>query len=281
MRSLLRYLIKNYAFLLFLLLEVVSLVFVFNYNKYQKVQYLNSANRLSASVYNSFTSVIQYFELAKVNESLAEENARLKTGSALLLSEEMEADTISGIFADKDSNYRYISARIINNSVNKTLNYVTLNKGKKDGVKPDMGIVSPQGVVGVVVSVSDSYSVGFSVLNSRWGVSAKLKSSGYFGPLAWNGGDYQIAELMEIPFHVELAVGDTVVTSSYSATFPEGVMIGTIQSFYKPDGESFYQIKVKLSTDFKSIRYVEIVDNLDREQLIQLNELMEDGQNFN
>lgn len=273
--------IKNYAFLLFLLLEVVSLVFVFNYNKYQRVQYLNSANRLSASVYNSFSSVVQYFELAKVNESLAEENARLKTGSALLLSEKMAADTVSGIFADNDSNYRYISARIINNSVNKALNYVTLNKGEKDGVKPDMGIVSPQGVVGVVVSVSDSYSVGFSVLNSRWGVSAKLKNSGYFGPLAWNGGDYQIAELMEIPFHVELAVGDTVVTSSYSATFPEGVMIGTIQSFNKPDGESFYQIKVKLSTDFKSIRYVEIVDNLDREQLIQLNELMEDGQTFN
>jgi len=144
-----------------------------------------------------------------------------------------------------------------------------------------MGIVSPQGIVGVVVSVSESYSVGFSVLNNRWGVSAKLKASGYFGPLAWNGGDYQVAELMEIPFHVELAVGDTVVTSSYSATFPEGVMIGTIQSYTKPEGESFYQIKVKLATDFKSVHYVEIVDNLDKDQLILLNELMEDGQTFN
>lgn len=273
--------IKNYAFLLFLLLEVVSLVFVFNYNKYQKVQYLNSANYISATVYNTFNSVVQYFELAKVNKSLAEENARLKSPSELFLNQRLVSDSVSTLFVEADSSYRYISAKVINNSVNKTLNYITLNKGKKHGVEPDMGIVSPQGIVGVVVSVSDSYSVGFSVLNNRWGVSAKLKKSGYFGPLAWNGGDYQVAELMEIPFHVELAVGDTIVTSSYSATFPEGVMIGTIQSYNRPEGESFYQIRVKLATDFKSVHYVEIVDNLDKEQLIQLNELMEDGQTFN
>lgn len=241
------------------------------------MQYLNSANYVSATVYNSFNSVIQYFELAKVNKSLAEENARLKSPSELFLSETQESDSVSSLFIEVDSSYRYISARVINNSVNKALNYLTLNKGKKDGVKPDMGIVSTQGIVGLIVSVSESYSVGFSVLNSRWGVSAKLKNSGYFGPLAWNGEDYQMTELMEIPFHVELAVGDTVVTSSYSATFPEGVMIGTIQSFNKPDGENFYQIQVKLATNFKSVHYVDIIDNLDREELNRLNELMEDG----
>lgn len=279
MRSLFRYLIKNYAFLLFLLLEVVSLVFVFNYNHYQKVQYLNSSNYISATVYNSFSSVIQYFELAKVNKNLAEENARLKSSTTHIQSNII--DTLSTEFVEVDSIYRYISARIINNSVNKSLNYITLNKGAKHGVEPDMGIVSPLGIVGVVTAVSESYSVGFSVLNNRWGVSAKLKKSGYFGPLAWNGGDYQIAELVEIPFHVELAVGDTVVTSSYSATFPEGVMIGTIQSYNKPEGESFYEIKVKLATDFKSIHYVEIVDNLDKAQLNKLNELIEDGKTIN
>ncbi len=275
MRSLLRYLIKNYAFLLFIFLEVVSLLFVFNFNKYQKVQYLNSSNRITASVYNSFNSVIEYFELAKVNRSLAEENARLKSSSQLSSHLTIITDSVSTNFIQSNSDYRYISAWVINNSVNKALNYITLNKGRKDGVKPDMGIVSPQGIVGVVVTVSENYAMGFSVLNKRWGASAKLKKSGYFGPVEWSGGDYQIANLMEIPFHVKLAVGDTIVTSSYSAVFPEGIMIGTVHSFARPEGESFYQIEIKLGTDFKSIHYVEVVDNLDKAQLNELNNLIE------
>jgi rod shape-determining protein MreC len=273
MRGLLRYLIKNYAFLLFIFLEVVSLLFVFNFNKYQRVQYLNSSNQITASVYNSFHSVVEYFSLTKVNQSLAEENARLKSFNKL--SSEILSDSISTSFIQKKPGYRYISALVINNSVNKTLNYITLNKGRKDGVKPDMGIVSPQGIVGVVVTVSENYAMGFSVLNKRWGASAKLKKSGYFGPVEWSGGDYQIAKLMEIPFHVELAVGDTIVTSSYSAVFPEGILIGTVHSFEQPKGESFYQIKIKLATDFKSIHYVEVVDNLDKAQLNELNNLIE------
>ena len=275
MRGLLRYLIKNYAFLLFLLLEVISLLFVFNFNKYQKVQYLNSSSQMTASVYNSFHSITEYFSLTKVNQSLAEENAKLKSAQSYSLN--ITTDSVSANFIQKNSTYQFISALVINNSVNKTLNYITLNKGRKDGVKPDMGIVSPQGIVGVVVTVSENYAMGFSVLNKRWGVSAKLKKSGYFGPIEWSGGDYQIANLMEIPFHVELAVGDTIVTSSYSGVFPEGILIGTVHSFEQPEGESFYQIRIKLATDFKSIHYVEVVDNLNKAQLNELNNLIENG----
>ncbi len=231
---------------------------------------------MTASVYNSFNSVVEYFKLAKVNISLAEENARLKS-SAQLVDTLTYVDSVSANFIQLNSNYRYISAHVVNNSVNKTLNYITLNKGRKDGVKPDMGIVSPQGIVGVVVTVQENFAMGFSVLNRRWGASAKLKKSGYFGPIEWSGGDYQIAKLLEIPFHVELAVGDTIVTSSYSAVFPEGIMIGTIHSFERPDGESFYQIEIKLATDFKSISYVEVVDNLDKAELSELDNLIENG----
>ncbi len=276
MRSLLRYLINNYAFLLFLFLEVVSLVFVFNFNKYQKVQYLNSSNRITASVYNSFDSVIKYFELAKVNRSLAEENAKLKSSLQSTSEIKMISDPILFETNRVDSMFRYFSARVINNSVNKTLNYITLNKGRKDGVKPDMGIVSPDGIVGVVISVSESYALGFSVLNSRWGPSGKLKKNGFFGPIEWNGDDYRIADLREIPFHVELAVGDTIVTSGHSTIFPEGLMIGTIHSFSQPEGESFYKIKVKLATDFKSIHFVDVIENLDKEELTELENLIED-----
>jgi rod shape-determining protein MreC len=280
MKSLLRYLINNFTFLLFIILEVVSLVFVFNYNKYHKVQYLNSSNWATASVYNSFKSVIQYFELAKVNQGLAEENAKLKSfiQSDLLLE---KADSLLAEINQEDSTYRYIPTRIINNSVNKANNYITLNKGRKDGVKPDQGIVSSNGIVGVVTGVSDSYAVGFSVLNKRWGPSGKLKNSGYFGPVEWDGSDYQMADFKEIPFHVKLAVGDTIVTSGYSTFFPEGITIGTIHSFSQPEGESFYKIRIKLSIDFKSIHFVNTIENIEKEEIKELEILLENGEPAN
>jgi rod shape-determining protein MreC len=276
MRSLLRYLIKNYAFLLFLFLEVVSLVFVFNYNKYQKVQYLNSSNHISSTVYNSFNSVVKYFELAQVNRSLAEENARLKTFIQFNSELAVSPDSLfSGIQAD--TIFQFISARVINNSVNKINNYLTLNKGRKHGVKPDQGIVSQGGIVGVVTSVSESYAYGFSVLNGRWGPSGKLKNSDFFGPIEWDGDDYQMVNLKEIPFHVELAEGDTIVTSGYSTYFPEGLMIGTIHSFDQPEGGSFYKIRIKLAVDFKSIHFVNIIENLSKEELTELENPNKDG----
>lgn len=257
------------------------MVFVFNYNKYQKVQYLNSSNRITASVYNSYNSVVQYFELAKVNRSLAEENAKLKSRFQTVTSGEIIADSVFRGTLLANPNYRYISARVINNSVNKKYNYITLNRGRKQGVEPDMGIVSNNGIVGVVTSVSESYALGFSVLNSRWGPSAKLKKSGFYGPIEWNGDDYQFVKLMEIPFHVEMAVGDTIVTSGHSSVFPEGIMIGVIQSFSQPEGGSFYDINVKLATDFKSIHFVEVIDNIDKEQLKQLEDLTKNGASNN
>ena len=230
MRALLRYIIRNHFFILFILLEVFSFFLLFNYNKYQKAQYLNSANAVTASVYNSFNSVVRYFGLNAVNEDLALENARLKS----LLTDRKLAE-----IENSDSTFSFVSARVIHNSVNKQSNYITLDKGSKHGIKPDQGIINAQGVVGVVTNVSESYSMGLSLLNQRWGISAKLKSSGFFGSVAWKGGDYRMAELLEIPFHVKLNRGDTVVTSAYSLIFPEGIMIGVIDSIEQPEGENY------------------------------------------
>ncbi len=156
-----------------------------------------------------------------------------------------------------DSLFHFISAKVINNSVNKQYNYITLNKGRKDGIKPDQGIVNSDGVVGIITNVSESFSVGFSVLNKRWGVSAKHKKSGTFGPISWDGHDYQYANLKGIPFHVELAIGDTIVTSSYSSVFPEGVFIGTVSEFEEPSGENYYNIIIKLAVNFKALSLCE------------------------
>jgi len=267
MRGLLRYLLKNYAFLLFLILEVFSFTLIFNFNSYQRVKYLNSSNKFTATIYNSFNAVGSYFSLASVNRKLAKENAQLKSLISDLPYIRITPYSIVSKAEITDSLYRFISARVINNSVDKQDNYITLNKGRKQGIKPDQGIINSDGIVGVVTHVSDNFSLGFSVLNKRWGASAKLKKSGTFGPLSWDGEDSRYANLTGIPFHVELAVGDTVVTSSYSSVFPEGIMIGTVFSIDQPSGENYYHISVQLAVDFRAISYVDVVENLKKDEL--------------
>lgn len=267
MRGLLRYLLKNYAFLLFLLLEVFSFILIFNFNSYQKARYLNSSNQITGTVYNTYNAIGRYFSLASVNRKLARENAMLKSLISDLPYVRVTPYSVVMNAEITDSVYRFISARVINNSVDKQNNYITLNKGRKHGIKPDQGILNSDGIVGVITHVSESYSLGFSVLNKRWGASAKLKKSGTFGPLSWDGKDSRLANLTGIPFHVELAVGDTVVTSSYSSVFPEGIMIGTIHSLEKPAGENYYNISVQLSVNFRALSYVDVVENLKKDEI--------------
>lgn len=274
MRSLFRLLIKNYPFLLFLALEVISVVFIINYNSFQRASFLNSSNAVTATIYNSYTSVVQYFHLAKVNADLSAENAQLR--NILDLYQDVPLDSTLNR-SKRDTSFNFISAKIINNSVNRQQNYITLNKGRKDGIKPDQGIISSNGIVGIVTNVSESYAMGLSVLNPRWSVSAKLKKSGYYGSLTWNGKDYQHVDLNEIPFHVELELGDTVVTSGYSSVFPEGIMVGTIASFTRPEGENYYTIDVLLSENLKSVAYVEVIDNTGMEELRTLKSETENG----
>jgi rod shape-determining protein MreC len=257
--------------MLFLLLEIISVVLIVNYNNFQKVKFLNSSNRATASVYEFKSQFTNYFNLGKINEQLAEENAGLRELVQKLQNRELAAITDT---LDEETTYEFIQARIVNNSVNKQYNYVTLNKGRRDGVMPDMGIIGPGGVVvGVVTNVTEHYSSGPSILNRRWFVSSKIKKNNYFGRLAWDGYDYQRAKLNEIPFHVELAVGDTIVTSGYSSIFPEGFLIGTIEEFNHSSGANFYEIIIRLSTDFKTLSHVELVKNNFIEEQTELEEL--------
>lgn len=259
MRSLLRYFIKNYAFVLFLLLEILSATLVFNNNTYHRAMYLNTVNRVSGTIYESFMIVRNYFSLAGVNKMLAEENTMLRS-----------------MTANSQNIYGYTSAMVINNSVNRPFNYITINKGAKDGIKPDQGIITHKGIVGVTIKVSDYYSLAMSVLNGRWSISAKIKKNNYFGSLIWEGGDYRKASLREIPLHVNIDKGDTVVTSGYSTIFPEGIMIGTIEDFTRGEGDNYYTISLSLSNDFKSLKYIEVIENRDRDQILELEKLTAD-----
>ncbi len=273
--------LKNHAFVLFILLETLALAMVFNYNSFQKATYLNSANRVTGKVYAIYQSVTGYFGLTKINRELAQENARLRMFIENQPGFVAGTDTIYLNLPENDSVYRFIPAQIISNSVNRPFNYITLNKGSRHGIKPDMGIISSSGIVGVIGQVSASYSMGLSVLNQRWSISAKLRKNDYYGSLIWQGTDYRTATLSEIPLHVDIAIGDTVETSGYSSVFPEGILVGTISGFSEPDGENYYSIQVRLSVDFKSLSHVEVVENRSRNEIDELDKILrDDGQNY-
>jgi rod shape-determining protein MreC len=269
MRNFIRFILKHHFILLFLMIEVACLVMVLNYNSYQRAAWLSSSNRISGAIYRSYSNTSQYLMLRRINEELAAENTYLR--SQLPESFRVSKDYFNTVYDSlSEQQFIYRTAQVINNSVNKYFNYMTLNKGYQHGIREEMGVISSKGVVGVVKNVSDHYSTVISILNTRLLISAKLKESGFFGALEWDGRRYTHAWLNEIPMHASVAVGDLVVTSGYSAIFPEGILLGTVDQVEKDKGESFYRIKVKLSVDFKDLAYVEVIGNAMREERLEL-----------
>lgn len=275
MRNIFRFIIQNHFLLLFLLLEVLSFYFIFNYNQYHKNIYLSSSNQVSGYLYERFSSVIEYFELKEINEELARENSELK--NQLQRSPFLNATTFDfGFDTVANQRYKYTSAKVINNSVNRHFNYLTLNKGAGDGIKPDMGVISSRGVVGVVLNTSENYSTVISVLNTRLQISARLRDTGFFGSLNWNGSSYRHARLTGIPAHASPSVGDAVVTSGYSTIFPENILIGTIDQTELARGGGFYNLKVLLAVDFKKLHFVQVVEKIRAEEQRELEKMSDD-----
>ena len=269
MRNFLLFIYRNNFTFLFLILEIVSFYLLVNYNSYHRATWLSSSNKISGNIYNSYSNATQYLMLQQINEELAKENAYLR--SQMPASFKDSKDYFSLVYDKLNKRqYTYRSARVINNSVNKHFNYITINKGSLNGIEKEMGVISAKGVVGIVKDVSEHYSSVISLLNTRLKISAKLKDKGFFGALGWDGKDYRYAWLNEIPIHASVSVGDVIVTSGYSSIFPEGILIGTVEAVEKDKGESFYRIKVKLSVDFKDLSFVEVISNNMREEQLQL-----------
>ena len=269
MRSLFRFLLRNYFLMMFLALEAISFVLIVSFNNYQRVTFFNSSSNFAGVVYEKFSSFDDYFSLSRTNARLAADNASLRKQLQyrMSLQEQYPVNRPDTVEAPA---YIFTAAKVISNSVNKQLNYITLNKGSRHGIKPDMGIIDASGIVGVITDVSPNYSTGLSMLNRRLSVPAKITKNNYFGSLVWDGEHYNTADLREIPFHIIVNVGDTVVTSGYSNVFPEGIMIGTIKKFDVESGTNFYNIKVELSTNFKTLKYVEVVQNTKQTELKNL-----------
>jgi len=266
MRNLFRFLLRNYFVMMFLGLEAFSFSLMVSFNNYQRVTFFNSSNDLVGNVYERFSHLDDYFNLRRTNARLAAENASLRKQLQFRIMNQINYPINRPDTVDAPA-YYFASAKVISNSVNKQFNYITLNKGSRQGIKPDMGIISADGVVGVITNVSPNYSTGLSLLNKRLSIPAKITKNNYFGALVWDGEHSNTADLKEIPFHIMVNVGDTVVTSGYSSIFPEGIMIGIISKFDVESGTNFYNIKVDLSTNFRTLKYVEVVKNTKQAEL--------------
>lgn len=266
---------RHYFSLFFILLETIALAFVFTNNYYHEAGYFNSSNRIAGSVYNSFSAVTSYFSLKNTNDQLAEENTRLL--NLINAVKDTAAHKKTLLINTPGQQYRYTLAEVIDNSTNLPNNYLTLNGGSEEGIGEGMGVISSLGIVGIVIKTSTHYSVIMSLLHQKTLVSAMFKKSGTFGTLAWGDKmDYRFATLNQIPMSEKIKLGDTILTSGYSNIFPKGIMIGTVDDFKPIPEQYFYAIRVKLSTDFKNIKYVQVVSDLKK---IEKDSLQKDAVN--
>jgi len=272
-QQILFFFIRNKNFLLFALLFFVSVALTVNSHSYHKSKVVTSANFLSGGIFGIKSSITDYFDLRTQNELLTEENTRLRT--LLTNSDILATDgTLDSIVLD--SNYKFIPARVINNSYSRTKNNLTLNRGSSDSLKVDMGVLSSKGVVGMVNSVSKNYASVQSVLNTNSQIVAKFKKSNQFGTLKWDTKEANVVQLIEIPRIANISIGDTIVTDGRSTIFPPDIMIGTVKNFNRKDGDDYYHIDVQLFTDMTRIKHVYLVSHRDAIEIKELENSMED-----
>jgi rod shape-determining protein MreC len=266
MRNLLDFLIKYHHWFVFILLEVASGVLLFQYNSYHNSVWLSSANAAVGTINQWESGVFSYFSLSKVNEQLAERNMYLERQVSQLrrLYGDLTKDTTE--LQRKElaflSQYQLIPAKVVDNTVHKTDNLMTIDKGRADGVEADMGVACGNGIVGVVYLVSDHYSVVIpALIASSSRISCAIRGRGYFGYLHWYGGDPSVAYVEDVPRHAKFKLGEYVETSGFSSIFPSGVLVGKIEQVYNSSDGLSYKLKVRLSTDFSCVRDVCVISD--------------------
>lgn len=265
MRNILDFIIKYSNWLVFTLYVIISCALLFSHNPYQHYLYLTSANKVSAAIFSFSSNITSYFHLHDINADLQRNNAELEMEVLSLrrqlnqLAETVQSDSIAQ--ANHPNPFSYVLAHVISNSVHHTHNYITIEKGELDGIEPEMGVVDQNGVVGIVNVVGPHASRVISLLNPKMRISCKVKGRNDFGPLVWDGKSPDLALLEEMPRHEKFKKGDTIVTSGYSTVFPEGIPVGTIQSYENAHNDNFYTLRIKLLTDFTTLSTVRVIRN--------------------
>jgi rod shape-determining protein MreC len=259
--------IRKYSnFLFFLLLQIIALSFLFRYNKYHEAALMNVTGEFTGSINQRYSKVEYYFRLKNINEQLAAENLRLNQlrrenfespeGNEKYILDTVQTDSLREI-----RKYTWLGARVVGSTVNTQVNFITIHRGALQDVHPLMGVVSPQGIVGQVLNVSDNYAVVMTLLHRQFKVVVKLKNGGDRGTIEWDGISPTYVALKDIPKSANVKQGDTVVTSPTSSIFPGNLMVGTISEIVGDKSSNFYSLKVKPATNFFNIEYVYVIAN--------------------
>ena len=266
MYSLWRFILKHHFVILFILLEVVSVLLLARSQNFHRNRVVNTTNDAVGQVYEWSSEVSNYFRLNKTNQQLAEENAWLRQQLSLT------SDTTESTYDIRghDTIYEYIPAQVVNNSIGQANNYIIINKGRADGLERDMGVISSDGIVGVVADVSHHYASVLSLLHSHSVVGVRFKNSQELGSLKWGNNNYRYGIVEDIPAHVILHEGDTVLTSAYSFIYPEDLMVGTVEESRPVTSGALNTAKIRFATDFATLRYVYVIRNLHKPELDSL-----------
>ena len=286
MRNLLQLIVRYSNFLLLVGLEVVAFILVVHGNKYQQVALSGAANAVTASVHLMTDNVTSYFRLRSDNAQLLEENARLNAEIMRLYNDQTRqrhgndtattrqralgspmSEAENGEYVQADLAYSFIPARVIAYSNDRHHNYITLNKGRRDGITPDMGVIGKDGIVGVVQSVSTHFAVVAPIIHEGIFISSMIRKNDYMATLHWHMPDIHTASLEDVARHVDVRVGDTIVTSGMSAIFPADMPVGVVSDVSLGEGDSYYDIDVHLATDFNSLRTVTVLQYAHRAEL--------------
>jgi rod shape-determining protein MreC len=255
---------RHFNFLFFLVLQIISLSFLFRYNKFHEAAFLNVSTEVTGRLNERYNNIEYYFQLKKTNESLVQENLRLRQQ----LIENFEApDSNKRLFRDTirvDSirKWQIMEAKVVNNTISLPTNYLTIHRGFRQGVRQNMGVTGPQGIVGAVINVSENFAIVMSVLHPQFKVVARLKKGGENGTIYWDGISPGFISMRGIPRSANVVVGDTVITSQISSLFPANLMVGTVAEIVPDNTSNFYNLKLRPSTNFSNIEYAYVLDNL-------------------
>ena len=288
MQRIIYFLIRNKNFILFLSLLSICLSINLNYNEYNKSKLLNSSNSFFSTMYNIKLTISKYFNLEYQNQLLTEENRRLRFliyNSIDSLGYKSQAEKILRLGIAKPNNekfeyksdldkirYEVTSASVIKNSYSYSNNFITIDAGKKDSIEVDNGVISSKGVVGIIDKTSPNYSRFISILNTNFLLNAKLKKSGYFGVLSWDGNDIYKVQLKDIPKQANVLIGDTIVTGGNSLIFPKGIPIGYVDSYKLDNSQNYLELEIQLATDMTSIEKIYVLKNNNLSEINSLDE---------
>ena len=273
MQQIIFFFIRNKNFLLFAVLFIISVALTIQTHNYHNNKFVSSANFFSGKVYTFRNNITDYFNLANENEQLLQENLRLRRKldnfKEIIVFEELDSTVLPNKFD-------YYTARVINNNYSKSKNQLTLDRGRRDSIEIDLGVISSKGIVGIVSDVSENYATVQSILNTKSRINAKLKKSSHFGTLIWNTVEPNVVQLIDIPRLAQLEKGDTIITGGRSTIFPEGILIGTVKDFHLDNDDNYYYVNIDLFNDMTRLENVYLIRNNEAKEILTLEKGVED-----